>query len=123
MSKLNNHNLEKVSRSASGFVKFLRENAIVGLAIGFVVGAQVQTVVKQLITSFIDPLSQLLFGKALSDRTFTMHFNGHTAAFGWGTFANVLINFIFVLVVIYIIIKLLKLDKLDKLKDDAKEKV
>ena len=114
MSKLSNHNLDKVSHTASGFVRFLRENAIVGLAIGFVVGAQVQNVVKQLITSFIDPLSQLLFGQALSDRTFTMHFNDHTATFGWGTFANVLVNFLFVLVVIYIIIKFLKLDKLDK---------
>ncbi len=108
---------DNLTHTASGFVRFLRENAVVGLAVGFVVGAQVQNVVKQLITSFVDPLSQLLFGQALSTRTVAMHFNGRSAVFSWGMFANVLINFLFVLAVIYLIIKLLKLDKLDKPKE------
>jgi len=99
---------------AAGFVGFLRENAVVGLAIGFVVGAQVQVLVKQLITSFIDPLSKLLLGTAISERTFTLEFHGRTADFSWGAFFYGLINFLFVLLVIYVIIKMLKLDKLDR---------
>lgn len=99
---------------ASGFVGFLRENAIIGLAIGFVVGTQVQVVVKQLISSFIDPLFQLLFGQALSQKTFELHLNGKVAVFGWGVFVYAVINFLFILLVIYVIIKFLKLDKLDK---------
>lgn len=97
-----------------GFIGFLRENAVVGLAVAFVIGAQVQVVVKQLIASFIDPLSQLLFGQALSQRAVALHYHGRTADFSWGSFVYVLIDFLFILLVIYLIIKILKLDKLDK---------
>lgn len=103
-----------VREQAAGFVNFLREHAIVGLAVGFIVGQQAQGVVKQLIASFIDPAFQLFFGKTLSGRTFTLHlFNNH-ADFGWGGMVYVLLNLFFVLAVIYALIKIFKLDKLDK---------
>ena len=102
------------TKTLNGFISFIRENAVVGLAVGFVIGAQVQSVVKQLIASFVDPTFTLLFGQALSQRTAVFHFNGHTADFTWGSFAYVLIDFLFVLLTVYFIIKILKLDKLDK---------
>jgi len=102
---------------ARGFVGWLRENAVVGLAVGFVVGAQVQVVVKQLINSFIDPLSVLIFGTALSAKAFTLTWHGRTASFTWGAFVYGLIIFLFTLLVIFMIIKFLKLDKLDKPKE------
>jgi large-conductance mechanosensitive channel len=98
----------------SGFVSFLREHAIVGLAIGFVIGTQVQGVVKQLIASFIDPLFKLLLGQALSQRTFTAHWHTRAASFGWGAFVYGLLDFLFVLATIYVVVKVLNLDKLDK---------
>ena len=99
----------------SGFGTFLRQTGLVGLAIGFVVGSQVQTIVKQLISSFIDPLTALLFGGVtLSSRTFTLHFEHRHANFGWGAIVYDLIDFIFVLFVIYVIIKIFKLDMLDQ---------
>ena len=97
-----------------GFADFLREYTVVTLAIGFVVAQQVQALVKQLVAAFIDPLSKLLFGTALSDRTFTLHFHDRAANFAWGNFIYGVINFIFVLVVIYLIIKIFQLDKLNK---------
>lgn len=99
-----------------GFVEFLRERAVVGLAVAFVLGTQVQTVVKQLIASFVDPLFQLLFSgnKTLSTRTFTLHFDGRYANFGWGALVYTLIDFLFVAFAIYAVIKLFQLDKLDK---------
>lgn len=98
-----------------GFIGFLREHAIVGLAVGFVIGTQVQAIVKQLTSSFIDPLSQLFWGGAtLSKRTFTLHFHGRHADFGWGALVYQLIDFLFILFVVYVLIKLFKLDKLDK---------
>lgn len=97
-----------------GFVGFLREHAIVGLAVGFVVATQVQALAKQLIASFIDPLFKLFFGQALSERTLTLHFHHRSAQFGWGLFMYMLLDFLFVLAVIYLIIKVFKLDKLDK---------
>lgn len=98
----------------NGFVDFLREHAIVGLAIGFVIGTQVQSVVKQLVASFIFPLFQLFFGKALTSRSFTLTYSDRSAIFPWGAFVYGLLDFLFVVAAIYIIIKALKLDKLDK---------
>lgn len=114
----------------SGFVDFLREHAVVGLAIGFVIGTQVQSLVKQLVSSFIDPLFKLLFGEALSQRTFTLNWHGRAAQFGWGAFVYGLLDFIFVLAAVYALVKFLQLDKLDqprkkksKKKDDKEEEV
>lgn len=104
----------------TGFLDFIREHAVVGLAIGFVIGTQVQSLVKQLVSSFIDPLFKLLFGEALSQRTFTLHWHSRAANFGWGGFVYGLLDFVFVLAAVYAIVKFLKLDKLDKL-DDPKE--
>ena len=98
----------------NGFVDFLREHAVVSLAIAFVIGLQSQTLVKQLVSSFIDPLFKLLFGQALSLRTFTLNFHGRSASFAWGAFAYGLLDFIFVLAAVYAIVKFLSLDKLDK---------
>jgi large-conductance mechanosensitive channel len=97
-----------------GFIDFLREHAIVGLAVGFVIGTQVQTVVKQLVASFIDPAFKLLFGNNLDTETYTWHFHHRYADFGWGAFVYGVLDFLFVLIVIYAIIKLFKLEKLDK---------
>jgi large-conductance mechanosensitive channel len=96
------------------FLGFLREHAVVGLIIGFVIGNQVQSLVKQLIQSFLDPLTKLLFGTALSQRTFTLHFHNRDASFSWGAMVYALIIFLFVVIVMYIAIRLLKLDKLEE---------
>lgn len=102
-----------------GFLGFMREYAVVGLIIGFVLGTQVQSLVKQLVQSFLDPLTQLFFGSALSNRTFTLHFHAHSASFGWGSMAYAIIIFLLVLLTMYVVIKLFKLDKLEKPKEEA----
>lgn len=98
----------------SGFASFLREYAVVGLAVGFIVGLQAQELVKSLVGSFINPAFQLFFGEKLADRTATLHFREHAAQFGWGSFVYTLLNFLFVLAAIFIIVKVLKLDKFSK---------
>ncbi len=100
-----------------GFVAFLRENAVVGLAVAFAIGSQAQSLVKTVVASFIDPTFTLLFGESLSKRTFTLHFHHHVAHFGWGGFVYGLLDFLFVLATIYAIVKFLNLDKLDKPKE------
>lgn len=101
-----------------GFVNFLRERAVVGLAVGFAIATQAQAVIKQLIASFIDPSYALLFnGQKLSAKTSTLHFRGQIQQFAWGAFLYAFIDFLFVLVFIYAIIKIFNLDKLDKPKD------
>jgi large-conductance mechanosensitive channel len=104
----------KNARPVGGFADFLREYTVVTLAVGFVIATQVQGLVRQLVDGFVDPFSKLLFGTALSDRTFILHWHGRAASFAWGSFVYGVVDFLFVLVVIYLIIKIFALDKLNK---------
>jgi large-conductance mechanosensitive channel len=112
---------DAVRERVHGFVGFLRERAIIGLAVGFVIATQVQNVIKQLIASFLDPLTLLLFGNKLSNRTFTWDWHGRHADFAWGQFVYMLVDFFVVVLTIYVLIKLFKLDKLDAPKTDTKK--
>jgi len=104
----------------SGFVGFLRERAVVGVAIAFVVASQMQVFAKALVDQMISPAFQLLFGgQELPKRVFTLHWHGREGTFHWGSVIYSLINFLFIVLAIYLIIRFLKLDKLDK-KTDAK---
>ena len=104
---------------AGGFANFLREYAVVGLAIGFVVGQQANAVAKQLVTSFLDPLVKMWFGQDLSSRVATIHHHDTKIPVPWGSFVYVLVEFFFVVIVIYALVKLFRLDKLRK-KEDKK---
>jgi large conductance mechanosensitive channel protein len=106
---------ELIGRQVSGFVGFLREKAVVGQAVAFVVATQVQSVVKQFVSSFLDPLTQVLFGATLSSQKFVAHDNqGQPVSFMWGQFVYVLIDFFVVVLAIYVIIKVFKLDKFER---------
>lgn len=106
-------------RHLGGFMGFVREQGVVGLAVGLVLGTQVKTVVDQLIASFINPLLGLLLpGKGnLVDKTFSISLGDKTSNFGYGAFMSVLLSFIIVAAIIYFVVKGLKLDKLDKKKE------
>lgn len=97
-----------------GFVGFLREYAIIGLSIGFILGNQMSALVKVIVASFIVPMTQLFFGKKLDNRTFFLQFHNHSALFYWGSVADGLIQLILLLVFVYAAIKFFNLDKLNK---------
>jgi large-conductance mechanosensitive channel len=97
-----------------GFLNFLSEHAVVGVAIGFIVGLQAQTLIKQLVTSFITPLFTLLIGKNLNKDQIGIHSGTGTVWFTWGAFIYTLADFVVVLLFIYLVVKIFRLDKLDK---------
>jgi large-conductance mechanosensitive channel len=92
------------------FLGFLKEHAVVGLIIGFVLGNEVQTLVKQIIQSFIDPLTKLLFGTALSQKAFVLHLHNRSASFSWGATVYAFIIFIFVVFALYLAVRVLRLE-------------
>ena len=108
-----------VTKQVQGFVDFLREQSVVGLAIGLVLGTQAKALVDQLVTSFLNPLTALLLpGEGtLKQKTFEVVFRGKTAEFGWGAFVSSFFTFILVAAIVYYVFKGLRLDKLDKKKD------
>ncbi|HEY4963447.1 MAG TPA: MscL family protein [Candidatus Saccharimonadales bacterium] len=105
---------------AGGFVDFIRNHAIIALAVGFVIATQVQALVKQLVSSFITPTFQFFFNNALANDNLTLHLNNHVVVYSWGVFITDLLDFLFVLVALYLIIRFFKLDKLDKPKETKK---
>lgn len=98
-----------------GFLGFVREQGVVGLAVGFILGGAVSKVVTALITDIINPLLGALLGVArgLTSATFSVG----NVTFLYGDFISVLIDFLVVALVVYFGVKGLKLDKLDKKKE------
>jgi large conductance mechanosensitive channel protein len=105
-----------VAKPISGFMDFIRQQGVVGLAVGLVIGVQVKALVDQIVASFINPLLGLVLpGQGdLSKKTFTVYLNNKSAIFAYGSFLNVLISFLTVAAVIYLVVRGLKLDKIDK---------
>lgn len=105
---------EVVREQVNGFVSFIHEHAIVGLAVGFIIATQAQAVIKQLVSSFIDPVIILFGGTSLNEIKVTAELFGNHADFTVGAMLYSLINLLAVLLSIYILIKVLKLEKLDQ---------
>jgi large conductance mechanosensitive channel len=120
VDRLKEQNL--VSKQMRGFVDFLREQSVVGLAIGLVLGTQAKTLVDQMVLSFLNPLTGLLLpGEGtLKQKTFTADWGGKSEVFAWGAFVSSLLTFVLVAALVYYVFKGLKLDRLDKKKDEDK---
>jgi len=98
-----------------GFINFIREQGVMGLAIGFILGGAISKVVSAFVTDIINPLIGVLLGKAggLAEASFKVG----NAEILYGNFISVVIDFIIVGLVIYYGFKFLKLDRFDKKKE------
>lgn len=94
-----------------GFLDFIREQGVVGLAIGFVIGGSVSKLVASLVADIVQPSIGLLFGS--SEGLTALHYK----SIMYGNFLAILIDFIIIAAVVYFGFKLLRLEKLDKKKD------
>ncbi len=97
-----------------GFLEFVREQGVVGLAVGFILGGAVSKVVASLVTDVINPILGLVLG-ATGDLK-GAYFELGTARVLWGNFLTVLIDFLIISLVVYFGVKGLKLEKLDRKK-------
>jgi len=101
-----------------GFLDFIREQGIVGLAIGLALGTVASGTVRALVDGFINPIVQFIVGSREGLEAATWHVTlwGRHADFKWGAFVSSAITLLATALVIYIIIHGLKLDRLDKKK-------
>jgi large conductance mechanosensitive channel len=95
-------------RAFGGFLDFVRERGVMGLAIGFVLGSAVQKVVTAFVNDIVNPFVGLLLGRADGIKTFAI------GNFLIGDFIAVLIDFLILAFIIYLVFRLLGLEKLDK---------
>jgi large-conductance mechanosensitive channel len=99
----------------------LRERGVVGVAVGFIIGLQAQTLMKQMVESFVTPLLDFWFN-GLAKRQITLHAGSEPVHLTWGKFLYSLITFLFVVLFVYLMVKFLRLDKLDKPKENKDKK-
>ncbi len=97
-----------------GFLEFVREQGVVGLAVGFILGGAVSKVVASLVSDIINPVLGILLGAA-GDLA-TMSLKVGSAEIMWGKFINTGIDFLVIALVVYFGVKRLGLDKIDKKK-------
>ena len=102
------------NKNISGFMDFIREQGVVGLAVGFILGGAVSGVVSSLVEDIINPVLGVFLGAAgnLSDK----HIAIGEARIMYGNFVTVLIDFLVIALVVYYGVKGLKLDQIDKKK-------
>jgi large conductance mechanosensitive channel len=108
----------QVSKQLSGFTDFLREQSVIGIGIGLVLGTQLKTVVDSVTNGLVLPLTQLVLPnqKSLADQIVTVHLDDKAVAIQWGSIVYTLFNFVIVAFIVYAIFKLFKLDRLAKKK-------
>lgn len=98
-----------------GFLDFIREQGVVGLAVGFILGGAVSKVVSALVTDIVNPILGMALGAV--DGLRSASFNIGSAKILYGDLLSVVIDFAVIALVVYFGVKILKLDRLDKKKE------
>jgi large conductance mechanosensitive channel len=98
-----------------GFLIFVREQAVVGLAVGFLLGGAVSKLVTSLVTDIINPILGPVLGAAGNLRNATVSFG--PVRLLWGDFVANLIDFAIIAAIVYFGVHGLGLDKIDRKKD------
>ena len=99
----------------TGFIDFIRQQGVVGLAVGFILGGAISKVVAALVADIINPLLGVLLGAAggLKEAFFQIG----SAKILYGDLISVTVDFLVIALVVYFGVKLIGLDKLDKKKE------
>ena len=97
-----------------GFIEFIREQGVVGLAVGFILGGAVSKVVSAFVTDIINPLLGIVLGTKDGLKTAALHVG--SAEILYGDMISVVIDFLIIALVVYFGVKMLGLNKLDKSK-------
>lgn len=102
----------------AGFMDFIREQGVVGLAVGFILGGAVSGTVDSLVENIINPiLGWILGGVDFATQTTTLVDATATdpaVVLSWGLVVEAVVNFLVIAAVVYYGVKALGLDKMDK---------
>lgn len=91
------------------FIAFIKEQGVVGLAIGFILGGAISKIVASLVNDIINPILGIVLGRAKDLSASYIQIG--SAKIMWGNFVNTTIDFLIIALVIYAIARILKLDK------------
>lgn len=94
-----------------GFIDFIREQGVIGLAVGFILGGAVSKLVASVVNDLINPVIGIALGAVGGLKEAYVQIG--PAKLLWGDFVNTTIDFLVIALVVYFGVKLLGLDKLD----------
>ncbi len=97
-----------------GFLQFVREQGVVGLAVGFILGGAISKVVSSVVSDIVNPLLGLVMGSVRGLEAVVVDVGGAKVLLGH--FFSVFLDFIVIALVVYVFVHMLKLDRLDKKK-------
>lgn len=98
-----------------GFLNFIREQGVMGLAVGFILGGAISKVVSSLVTDIVNPFVGIVLGFTKNLEDTSVWIAGTQVM--WGHFVAVLIDFAVIAAIVYFGVHGLGLDKIDKKKD------
>ena len=90
------------------FLQFIKQQGVLGLAIGFVMGGAVTNVVTSLVNDIVYPLLNIFLGRTKGLEKEVFQFGQIKIAYGH--FISVFVNFLVIAAVIYILVKLLRFE-------------
>lgn len=96
-----------------GFFDFIREQGVVGLAVGFILGGAVSKTVSSLVENVINPLIGVALGRVnLAEKVVSIG----SVTLKYGAFISSIIDFVVVAAVVYFGVKMIGIERLDKKK-------
>jgi len=122
MDKISQKARETANKQTTGFLDFVREQGVITLAVGFIIGGAVTKLVNSFVVDIINPFLGLVLGKVnLANATFQLG----AVTIAWGNFVSALIDFFVIAAVVYFGFKFLRLDRvdIDKKKRDKEAEV
>lgn len=105
-----------IIRSMKGFMNFIREQGVVGLAVGLTLGGAVSKFVTAMVEDLVNPLVGIVIGSknGLASAAYTIP---HTQAIiKWGDLLSKAIDFMVIAFLIYVAVSKIGLSRLDKKK-------
>lgn len=112
-----------MARATTGFMKFVRTQGVIGLAVGLAIGTQVGSTVKVIVDGFINPMVGFIIGNTNGLQAAKWHIAaGHRSMdIAYGAIISSAITLIAVAFVIYYVVHGFRLDRID-LKDEDDKK-
>jgi len=108
-----------MSKMMRGFLDFVREQGVVGIAVGIAIGLQAASVVDAIVKGFISPLVAIILqGTDLSGIKSTIEVGNTTTDFMWGEILQAAITLLATAFVVYFIVDKAGLTRMDKRKKD-----
>jgi len=103
--------IQKAPETPNSFMKFLRDQSVLGVAMGMVIGVAGSAFINSLINNIIMPPIALLLGAAHGLKSLVWEITtvrGNTATIAYGQFISDLINFLVIAFVVYQVIRIFK---------------